>query len=202
VIEAENGREALRLAAVRKPDLVLLDLGLPDGDGHEVVRSLREWSRVPVIILSVRDSEDDKIRALDAGADDYVTKPFSVGELLARMRVALRRRPESEQSEPVFEQGPLRIDFTERKVTLGGQPVALTRKEFAILRQLVMHAGRVITHGQLLREVWGRVHEQDTQYLRVYVGHLRQKLGEDPAQPRFIATEPGVGYRFLVSCPP
>lgn len=199
VIEADNGREALRLTTVRKPDLVLLDLGLPDGDGHEVVRSLREWSRVPVIILSVRDGEDDKIRALDAGADDYVTKPFSVGELLARMRVVLRRRPQEEQGEPVFEQGSLRIDFSERKVTLDGQPVALTKKEFAILRQLVMHAGRVITHGQLLREVWGRVHEQDTQYLRVYVGHLRQKLGEDPARPRFIYTEPGVGYRFLVS---
>lgn len=197
VLEAGTAGEAVRLASSRNPDLVVLDLGLPDLDGHAVIARLREWSAMPIIVLSVRDGEDEKVRALDAGADDYVTKPFGVAELLARMRVALRRRGTTEEAAVCFEHAGLVVDFVERRVSLDGKSVALTRKEYAILRHLVQHAGRVITHGQLLREVWGRVHEQDTQYLRVYVGQLRQKLGDDSSQPRFVATEPGVGYRWI-----
>ncbi|MGQ0621713.1 MAG: response regulator [Panacagrimonas sp.] len=197
VLEAGTAGEAIRLASARNPDLVVLDLGLPDLDGHAVIARLREWSAMPIIVLSVRDGEDEKVRALDAGADDYVTKPFGVAELLARMRVALRRRGSTEEAASRFEHAGLVVDFVERRVRLDGTAVTLTKKEYAILRFLVQHAGRVITHGQLLREVWGRVHEQDTQYLRVYVGQLRHKLGDDPTQPRFVATEPGVGYRWI-----
>jgi two-component system KDP operon response regulator KdpE len=198
VIEAGNGQEAIRLASARAPDLVLLDLGLPDLDGRAVIARLREWSEVPIIVLSVRDAETEKVQALDAGADDYVTKPFSVAELLARLRVALRKRGSGEPAPTRLELGDLVMDLGERRAWKGGQPLSLTKKEYAILRLLMQHAGRVITHTQLLRQVWGPVHEQDTQYLRVYVRQLREKLGDDPAQPRYIATEPGVGYRLLV----
>ncbi|TDU28849.1 two-component system KDP operon response regulator KdpE [Panacagrimonas perspica] len=198
VIEAGDGAEALRLAVARAPRLVILDLGLPDMDGVDVVRRLREWSAVPVIVLSARDREDDKIGALDAGADDYVTKPFSVAELLARIRVALRRAA-SPDGAPVFEHNGLRVDHVERRVSLDGAAVALTRKEYALLSELVRHAGRVLTHTHLLRAVWGPGHEHDTQYLRVFVRQLREKLHDDPAQPRWIATESGVGYRWLVN---
>lgn len=197
VIEAGTADEAIRLASSRAPDLVVLDLGLPDQDGHTVIARLREWSTVPVIVLSVRDGEDEKVRALDAGADDYVTKPFGVAELLARMRVALRRRGRPEDAEVRFEHAGLVVDFVEHRASLEGRALKLTRKEYAILRLLVQHAGRVITHRQLLREIWGSVHEQDTQYLRVYIGQLRQKLGDDSSQPRYLATEPGVGYRWI-----
>lgn len=199
VIEAGDGAEALRLAVARAPRLVILDLGLPDMDGVDLVRRLREWSAVPVIVLSVRDREDDKIGALDAGADDYVTKPFSVAELLARMRVALRRAASPVDGAPVFEHNGLRVDHVERRVSLDGAPVALTRKEYALLSELVRHAGRVLTHTHLLRAVWGPGHEHDTQYLRVFVRQLREKLRDDPAQPRWIATESGVGYRWLAN---
>lgn len=199
VIEAGNGAEALRLAAARAPRLVILDLGLPDMDGVDVVRRLREWSAVPVIVLSVRDREDDKIGALDAGADDYVTKPFSVAELLARMRVALRRAASPADGSAVFEHNGLRVDLVERRVSLDGAALALTRKEYALLSELVRHAGRVLTHTHLLLAVWGPGHEHDTQYLRVFVRQLREKLRDDPAQPRWIGTEAGVGYRWLVT---
>jgi two-component system KDP operon response regulator KdpE len=199
VIEAGDGAEALRLAASRAPRLVILDLGLPDMDGVEVVRRLREWSPVPVIVLSVRDREDDKIGALDAGADDYVTKPFSVAELLARMRVALRRAASPVDGAAVFEHNGLRVDHVERRVSLDGAALSLTKKEYALLSELVRHAGRVLTHAHLLREVWGPGHEHDTQYLRVFVRQLREKLHDDPGNPRWIATESGVGYRWLAS---
>ena len=199
VIEAGDGAEALRLAVARAPRLVILDLGLPDMDGVDVVRRLREWSAVPVIVLSVRDREDDKIGALDAGADDYVTKPFSVAELLARMRVALRRAASPADGAAVFEHNGLRVDHVERRVSLDGVALALTRKEYALLSELVRHAGRVLTHTHLLRAVWGPGHEHDTQYLRVFVRQLREKLRDDPGKPRWIATESGVGYRWLVN---
>ena len=199
VLEAENGTEALRLAVARAPQLLVLDLGLPDLDGVEVIRRLREWSAVPVIVLSVRDREDDKIGALDAGADDYVTKPFSVAELLARIRVALRRGATPSEAQGAFEQNGLRVDFAERRVVLEGAAVSLTRKEYALLTELLRHPGRVLTHAHLLRAVWGAVHEHDTQYLRVFIRQLRDKLGDDPSHPRWIGTEAGVGYRWLVS---
>lgn len=197
VIEADRGSEAVRLASARSPRAVILDLGLPDLDGVEVIRRLREWSGVPILVLSVRDRDDDKIGALDAGADDYVTKPFSVAELLARLRVALRRNTGSDTVQnPVFEQGPLRVDMLNRRVELSGATLALTRKEYALLVELIRHPGRVITHAQLLRQVWGPAHEHDTQYLRVFVRQLRDKLGDDATDPRWITTEAGVGYRW------
>jgi two-component system KDP operon response regulator KdpE len=197
VVEAQSGEEGVHLAATRSPQIVVLDLGLPDLDGVEVIRRLREFSRVPVIVLSVRAREDDKVAALDAGADDYVTKPFSVAELLARIRVALRRQPDGREAPAVFQQGALRVDLAARRVTLAGEAVTLTRKEYALLQLLVTHAGRVLTHTHLLREVWGRGHEHDTPYLRVFIRQLRDKLGDDPANPHFIGTEAGVGYRWL-----
>ena len=197
VLEADTGAEALRMATARAPQLVVLDLGLPDMDGVDVIRRLREWSARPVIVLSVRDREDDKINALDAGADDYVTKPFSLAELLARMRVALRRNTSTVEALGAFEQGGLHIDFAERRVTLAGTVLSLTRKEYALLLELVRYPGRVLTHAHLLREVWGPVHEHDTQYLRVFIRQIRDKLGDDPAHPRWIGTEAGVGYRWL-----
>jgi two-component system KDP operon response regulator KdpE len=177
---------------------VILDLGLPDQDGQRVIATLREWSRVPIIVLSVRAAEAEKVAALDAGADDYVTKPFGIHELLARVRAALRgRRQEGEPPPPVVAIGELAIDLARRRVRVGGAEVKLTRKEFALLRVLALHAGRILTHQQLLREVWGPAHERETHYLRIYIGHLRQKLGDDPANPRYLNNEPGVGYRLL-----
>ncbi|MGA4636778.1 response regulator [Pseudomonas solani] len=196
VLEAANGSEGLAQAALARPDLVVLDLGLPDMDGKTVLAELREWSTVPVLVLSVRASEGEKVLALDGGANDYVTKPFSVQEFLARVRVLLRQAGGGEQQEAVVESGPLSVDFAYRRVTLDGAEVALTRKEYAVLAQLARHLGRVVTQQQLLKDIWGPTHVEDTHYLRVVVGHLRQKLGDDPADPRFLVTEAGVGYRL------
>ena len=196
VNEASCGREALALTATEQPELVLLDLGLPDIDGLEVIHRLREWSTVPIIVVSVRGQESEKIAALDNGADDYVTKPFGMGELLARMRAALRHRLQAELDEPVFHAAGLTVDLGKRVVTVDSHEVKLTPKEYDLLRVLVTHAGKVITHQHLLREVWGPGSVHETHYLRVYIGQLRQKLEPDPAQPRYILTEPGVGYRL------
>ncbi|HHW42653.1 MAG TPA: response regulator [Desulfotomaculum sp.] len=196
VEEASGGREGLVKAAAFRPDLVILDLGLPDLDGLEVLRRLREWSRVPVIILSVREQERDKIVALDAGADDYVTKPFGMGELLARIRAALRHAAGMEE-EPVLQFGDLVIDLAGRRVTVDDREVKLTPTEYELLKNLAIHAGKVLTHRQLLRAVWGPGSESDIHYLRVYVGQLRRKIEADPSRPRHIITEPGVGYRLL-----
>ncbi len=196
VLEAANGAEGLAQAALARPDLVVLDLGLPDMDGKTVLAELREWSTVPVLVLSVRASEGEKVLALDGGANDYVTKPFSVQEFLARVRVLLRQAGGGEQQEAVVESGPLSVDFAYRRVILDGAEVALTRKEYAVLAQLARHLGRVVTQQQLLKDIWGPTHVEDTHYLRVVVGHLRQKLGDDPTEPRFIVTEAGVGYRL------
>jgi two-component system KDP operon response regulator KdpE len=196
VIEAHTGNEAIRLCTTAQPDLVILDLGLPDIDGREVLSRIREWSRVPIIVLSVRFDEQDKIDALDRGADDYVTKPFGMGELLARMRTALRHRIGASEEAPLFSTGGLSVDLTRRIVTVEDNEVRLSRKEYEVLRTLVKHAGKVVTHQQLLREVWGPAHVNETQYLRVYVGQLRQKIERDPTQPRYIITEAGVGYRL------
>ncbi|BAU75047.1 DNA-binding response regulator KdpE [Metapseudomonas furukawaii] len=196
VLEGANGREGLEQAALARPDLVVLDLGLPDMDGQQVLQELREWSQVPVLVLSVRASEGEKVLALDRGANDYVTKPFGIQEFLARVRVLLRQAGPGEQQEASIASGPLRLDFAYRRVTLDGEEVALTRKEYAVLAQLARHLGRVVTQQQLLKDIWGPTHVEDTHYLRVVVGHLRQKLGDDPANPRFIVTEAGVGYRL------
>ncbi|WP_375738494.1 response regulator [Pseudomonas boanensis] len=197
VQEGANGREGLAQAALGKPDLVVLDLGLPDLDGKDVLRELREWSQIPVLVLSVRASEGEKVLALDGGANDYVTKPFSIQEFLARVRVLLRQGAPGEQQVAHVASGPLVVDFAYRKVMLDGAEVGLTRKEYAVLAQLARHLGRVVTQQQLLKDVWGPTHVEDSHYLRVVVGHLRQKLGDDPANPRFIVTEAGVGYRLL-----
>jgi two-component system KDP operon response regulator KdpE len=194
--EASSGKEGLKEATIFHPDLIILDLGLPDLDGMDVITRLREWTQVPVIILSVREREGDKIGALDAGADDYLTKPFSMGELLARIRVAIRHVAKSED-EPVLAFGDLTIDLARRLVLLKGQEVRLTPTEYEILKYLALHSGRVVTHGQLLRVVWGPNYQRETHYLRVYVGQLRRKLEADPARPCYILTEPGVGYRFI-----
>ena len=198
LFEAETGKQGLVEAAVRKPDVVVLDLGLPDMDGVAVVGRLREWSQVPVIVLSARAQETDKVAALDAGADDYVTKPFGVGELLARLRVALRRTARDEEGSQVFELGPLKVDLAARRVQLAGGEVHLTPIEYRLLTVLVKHAGKVLTHRQLLKEVWGPSHIEHSHYLRIYMAQLRKKLEEDPAQPRFLLTEAGVGYRLAV----
>jgi two-component system, OmpR family, KDP operon response regulator KdpE len=198
VIEASGGREAITLTATERPELVLLDLGLPDMDGLEVIHRLREWSTVPIIVISVRGQEAGKIEALDGGADDYVTKPFGMGELLARIRAAFRHRLQAEVEEPVFRSAGLTVDLVRRIVAVDGREVKLTPKEYDLLRLLVTHAGKVITHQQLLREVWGPGSLYETHYLRVYIGQLRQKLEPDPAQPSYILTEPGVGYRLRI----
>ncbi|HLW35789.1 MAG TPA: response regulator [Chthoniobacterales bacterium] len=195
VHEAETGGQALVEIANRKPAVILLDLGLPDMDGLEVLKRLREWSEVPVLILSVRDDEEGKVAALDAGADDYVTKPFSSVELLARLRAAQRKtRPPEEVS--VFKSGDLTVDLTAHVVTRANKEVKLTATEYALLRLFVKHPGRVLTHRYILREIWGPKSEDHRQYLRVYVTHLRQKIEADPAKPRLIRTESGIGYRF------
>jgi two-component system KDP operon response regulator KdpE len=198
VVLAANAEEGLAKAATRSPDLVILDLGLPDREGHEVLAELRQWTQVPVLMLSVRDAESEKVRALDAGANDYVTKPFGIQELMARLRALLRNRPgEPGPAAQRYDDGRLAVDLARREVHLDGAPLALTRKEYAVLAMLLRHAGRVVTQQQLLREVWGATHVQDTHYLRIVLGKLRQKLGDDPAAPRWLKTEPGVGYRFL-----
>jgi two-component system KDP operon response regulator KdpE len=199
VIEAACGRDAITLAATEQPEVVLLDLGLPDIDGLEVVQRLREWSTVPIIVVSVRGQEGEKIAALDQGADDYVTKPFGMGELLARIRTALRHRWQAGIDAPVWHTGGLTVDLVRRVVTVAGREVKLTPKEYDLLRVLVTHAGKVVTHQHLLREVWGPGAVHETPYLRVYVGQLRQKIEADPTQPRYLLTEPGVGYRLRPS---
>lgn len=197
VLEAGLGADGLAQAALHRPDLVVLDLGLPDMDGQQVLRELREWSQVPVLVLSVRASELQKVEALDSGANDYVTKPFGIQEFLARVRALLRQAPLADERPAQVRAGPLLVDLAARQVLLDGQPVALTRKEYAVLAQLARHPGRVITQQQLLKDIWGPTHGHDSHYLRIVVGHIRQKLGDDPAAPRFLVTEAGVGYRLL-----
>jgi two-component system, OmpR family, KDP operon response regulator KdpE len=198
VVLAANGAEGLGLAATQSPDVVVLDIGLPDMEGHDVLRELRTWSQVPVVMLSVRDAETEKVKALDNGANDYVTKPFGIQELMARLRVLLRQSAKAGQAEaPVrYDEGGLVVDLARREVFLDGVAVALTRKEFAVLAMLVRHPGRVVSQQQILRDIWGPTHTQDTHYLRIVMGKLRQKLGDDAAAPRWLKTEPGVGYRF------
>jgi two-component system, OmpR family, KDP operon response regulator KdpE len=196
VLEAATGKDGIAEAAQRPPDVVILDLGLPDMEGVSVLKRLREWSQVPVVVLSVRDREEDKIAALDNGADDYVTKPFSSGELLARLRVAQRHAAPSSET-TVFRSGLLEVDLAARVVKRKGVEVKLTATEYNLLRLFVQHAGKVLTHHQILREVWGPNYIEQTHYLRVYLAHLREKLEANPAQPELLITEPGVGYRLI-----
>lgn len=194
---AETGRSSLAMLGSQGADLVVLDLGLPDMDGIEVLQELRTWSQVPVIVLTVRDDEAGKVRAFDLGANDYVTKPFGVRELMARVRAQLRTRAVPSEAPAVFDDGALRVDLALREVRVDGETIVLSRKEYALLALLVQHAGRVITQPQLLKELWGPTHQQDTHYLRILVRKLRHKLGESATSPRWIRTEPGVGLRFI-----
>lgn len=198
LVEATTGQEGVILATSHQPDVIILDLGLPDIDGLKVTGRLRQWTQTPIIVLSARGQEADKIAALDAGADDYLTKPFGVGELLARLRVALRhqQRLDAEQADPVFRVGALYVDLARRQVRVGEREVHLTPIEYKMLTTLVQHAGKVVTHQQLLRAVWGPNYATETAYLRVYMGQLRHKLEADPAKPHYLVTEPGVGYRL------
>jgi two-component system KDP operon response regulator KdpE len=197
VHESETLAAGLSAASTRNPGLIILDLGLPDGDGMDFLRDLRTWSDVPVIVLSARDSEEDKIKALDSGADDYLTKPFGVGELLARVRAASRRRHSKEEAPAIFEFGEISVNMSLRSVKKGGIDVHLTPIEYRLLCLLVANEGKVLTHKQLLTEIWGPNRAKEGHYLRVYMGHLRQKLETDPARPRYILTEPAVGYRLV-----
>ena len=197
IFEATNGEEALAAVIADRPDVILLDLGLPDMDGVEVTRRLREWTQIPIIIVSVREQEQDKIAALDAGADDYLTKPFGVGELMARLRSAIRRSAQAE-TDPVFRSGDLVVDLNQREVSVKGQPVSLTPTEYDLLRTFVKHAGKVLTHDQLLRSVWGTAYESETHMLQVNISNLRRKIEPDPLRPGYLITEPGVGYRLKV----
>ncbi len=197
VYEAANGTAGLAEAAQRRPDIVVLDLGLPDMDGVTVLKRLREWSNVPVVVLSVRDREDDKIAALDNGADDYLTKPFGSGELLARLRVA-QRHAQPPLDEAVFKTERLEVDLTSRTVKVCGKQIKLTATEYALLQLFVRHAGKVLTHRQILKEVWGPNYVEQTHYLRVYMTHLREKLEQNPSAPELLVTESGVGYRLMV----
>jgi two-component system, OmpR family, KDP operon response regulator KdpE len=201
VFDTDRLQRGLIEAGTRKPDLVVLDLGLPDGDGIDLIRDLRGWSRMPVIVLSARVGDSDKIEALDAGADDYLVKPFSVGELMARVRVALRRMARSAEAAAPLRFGDCQLDLVRRLVTRSGEPVHLTPVEYRLLAQLAAHEGQVLTHRQLLREVWGPNSVEHGHYLRIYMGHLRRKLETDPARPQHLLTETGVGYRFIVDPP-
>ena len=196
VVEAGSGAEAIRAASLQPVDLAIIDLGLPEMDGSEVVERIRAWSNVPIIVLSVRSSEADKVKLLELGADDYVVKPFGMAELLARVRVALRRQMRAATGEPTVKVGPLTIDLSARAVLLNGSRLTLTPKEYRLLQVLAQHAGNVVTHQHLLREVWGSVHEHDTHYLRIFVRKLRQKIEAEPNSPRILLTELGVGYRL------
>jgi two-component system KDP operon response regulator KdpE len=198
VKEARLAAQGMELCAIAKPNLLILDLGLPDLDGQEFIRRIREWSQVPIIVLSVRGSESDKVQALDSGASDYVTKPFGIGELMARIRAILRDTSEENADSPTFESDGLFVDVANRAVRVDNQEVKLSRKEFELLRLLIMHRGKVLTHQYILSEIWGTAQEYETHYLRVLVGQLRHKLGDQPAQPRFIVTVQGVGYRLAV----
>jgi len=195
VQQAATGLQGLEAAAFFRPDIIILDLGLPDMDGLEVIKRLREWTAAPIIVLSVREQEGDKIKALDGGADDYVVKPFGMGELLARMRAALRHASKSSNT-PVVKVGNLTIDMARRQVKMGDREIKLTPTEYELLKHLALNAGKVLTHRQLLRSVWGPECQEEIHYLRVYIGQLRRKLEPDPARPRYIITEPGVGYRL------
>jgi two-component system KDP operon response regulator KdpE len=197
VYEAATGQEGLNAVIAHRPDIMILDLGLPDLDGIEVTRQLREWSPLPIIILSVRETESEKVAALDAGADDYLTKPFGTGELMARMRVVMRRLT-SAPDEPVLQVGDLKMDLSRRLVTVDGNQISLTPTEYDILRLLLQNAGKVITHRQLLRQIWGTAYESEMHILRVNISNLRRKIEPDPARPHYIVTEPGVGYRLRV----
>lgn len=197
MIEAERGRAGIERAATEAPDIVVLDLGLPDMDGKTVIAAIREWSQVPILVLSVRDAETEKIAALDAGADDYVTKPFATGELLARLRALLRSRKPSVAEKSLLSFGDLTIDLAAHTVSRGATDAKLTRKEFEVLALLARHAGRLVTHKQLLTTVWGPAHVEDSHYLRIAIGHIRDKIGDDAADPKLVYTEPGVGYRLV-----
>jgi two-component system KDP operon response regulator KdpE len=197
IFEATTGEEALKAVTANRPDVIILDLGLPDMDGVEVTRRLREWTQIPIIIVSVREQEKDKIAALDAGADDYLTKPFGVGELMARLRSALRRSAQAE-TDPVFKTGNLVVDLNQREVLMKEQPVSLTPTEYDLLRTFVKHAGKVLTHDQLLRAVWGTAYESETHLLQVNISNLRRKIEPDPVRPSYLITEPGVGYRLKI----
>jgi two-component system, OmpR family, KDP operon response regulator KdpE len=196
VATAGGVAEATKRIAAEGPDVVVLDLGLPDGDGKDVIRRVREWSDVPIVVLSARDREAEKIEALDLGADDFVNKPFGVGELMARIRTALRHRMQRHLETPILKLADIEIDNVRHRVTRGGQEIKLTPKEFELLSCLARNAGRVVTHKQILTAVWGPAHTEHTQYLRVYIGHLRQKIEQDPDDPRVVLTEPGIGYRI------
>jgi two-component system KDP operon response regulator KdpE len=195
IFEAASGEEALQVVTLERPDLVILDMGLPDMDGVEVTRRLREWTDIPIIIISVREREEDKIAALDAGADDYLTKPFGIGELMARIRVAIRRSVRSDE-DPIFQTGELSLDLARRLVTIRGEQVALTPTEYDLLRILAQHAGKVLTHHHLLNLVWGASYENQAHLLRVNISNLRAKIEDDASRPQYILTEPGVGYRL------
>jgi two-component system KDP operon response regulator KdpE len=196
VATAGGVAEATKRIAAEGPDVVVLDLGLPDGDGKDVIRRVREWSDVPIVVLSARDREAEKIEALDLGADDFVNKPFGVGELMARIRTALRHRMQRHLETPILKLADIEIDNVRHRVTRGGQEIKLTPKEFELLSCLARNAGRVVTHKQILTAVWGPAHTEHTQYLRVYIGHLRQKIEQNPDDPRVVLTEPGIGYRI------
>lgn len=196
VIPAETGGEGIRLATSVKPDAVLLDLGLPDMDGTEVIRSIREWSKLPIIVVSVRGQEEEKVKAFDLGANDYVTKPFGTAELLARIRVALRDAIVAQAEETEIRIGDLQIDLMRRIVTLRGERIKLSPKEFNLLKVLAMNAGKLLTHKYLMQQVWGEAYSDDNQYLRIYIAQIRQKLEKDPARDQFIINEPGIGYRL------
>ena len=198
VFEAETVKRGLVEAGTRKPDLIVLDLGLPDGDGVDLIREVRGWSQIPIIVLSARAGETDKIEALDAGADDYLTKPFGVGELLARVRAAQRRRLAAGPGKPSVRFGDVEVDLAARIVRKQGEAVHLTPIEYRLLALLIASAGRVLTHRHICREVWGPAHEESAHYARIYMGHLRQKLEDDPARPKYIVTETGVGYRLSI----
>jgi two-component system KDP operon response regulator KdpE len=195
IYEAANGQEAINAVLANRPDIIILDLGLPDIDGIEVTRQLREWSQIPIIILSVREAELDKIAALDAGADDYLTKPFGTGELMARIRVVMRRQT-SKTDEPILHVDELQMDLSRRVVTVKGDEISLTPTEYDILRLLMQNAGKVITHRHLLKQVWGTAYESEMHILRVNISNLRRKIEADPARPQYLVTEPGVGYRL------
>lgn len=197
VSEAATGQDGLVQATMVRPDIIILDLGLPDREGLAVLQSLREWSQTPVIVLSVRDAEEDKIALLDAGADDYLTKPFSAGELVARIRVALRHMA-PEAADAIFRSGTLQVDLANRLVQVAGKQVKLTATEYDLLRLLVQHAGKVLTHQHILRDIWGGTSSEEMQYLRVYISQLRHKIEENPARPRLLLTETGVGYRLQI----
>jgi two-component system, OmpR family, KDP operon response regulator KdpE len=198
VNEATNGEEALAAVISFRPDIIILDLGLPDLDGVEITRRLREWTQIPIIVISVREQEQEKIAALDAGADDYLTKPFGVGELMARLRAALRRSIHTE-AEPVFTNGSLIVDLSKREVQVDGKLVSLTPTEYDLLKTFIKYAGKVLTHTQLLRLIWGTAYESETHMLQVNISNLRRKIEPDPVRPSFIITEPGVGYRLRIS---